>query len=190
MDATGTIGNSNDLAAHLIIVLPFILFIAMDRKRNPVLRFAMIPLIGYGITVILGTASRGGLVAMGAVFLFVIWRATPKQRVLTVLAAVILTVASLALLPSAALNRLGSLFGGQDAGADESRESRSYLFWTSVEYTVQHPIFGVGLGQFANFEGKTSVEEGSTGTGMQLIVPGRRSRLSAVFRHSFSLSWA
>ena len=163
MDASGTIGNSNDLAAHLIIVLPFLLFIAMDRKRNPLLRFAMFPLMGYGASVILGTGSRGALVALGAVFLFVIWRATPKQRTLAVLAAVSLTVASLALLPSATLNRLGSLFGEHHEEAEDSSESRSYLFKTSVEYTLEHPIFGVGLGQFTNFEGKTSAEEGRHG---------------------------
>jgi O-antigen ligase len=163
MDASGTIGNSNDLAAHLIIVLPFLLFIAMDRKRNPLLRVATLPLMGYGVSVILGTGSRGALVALGAVFLFMILRASPRQRALTVLAAGIMTVASLALLPSATLNRLGTLFGAEDVAAQESGESRSYLFWTSVQYTVEHPIFGVGLGQFPNFEGKTSREAGQHG---------------------------
>ena len=32
--ASGTIGSSNDLAAHLVLVLPFILFVAMDRKQE------------------------------------------------------------------------------------------------------------------------------------------------------------
>jgi O-antigen ligase len=163
MDASGTIGNSNDLAAHLIIVLPFILFISMDKKRNPFLRLAMIPLLGYGVSVILGTASRGGLIALAAVFVFMILRATPKQRVLALAAAVVLAAVSFAVLPSAALSRLGSLFGGQHEEAEESGESRSYLFWTSMDYTLQHPVFGVGLGQFANFEGKTRVAEGKLG---------------------------
>jgi len=163
MDASGTIGNSNDLAAHLLIVLPFLLFISMDRKRSPLLRFAMVPLMGYGVSVILGTASRGGLIALAAVFLFMIVRATPKQRLLSMVAAVVLGVVSLAVLPSATLNRLGSLFGGQHEEAEESGESRSYLFWTSMDYTLQHPVFGVGLGQFANFEGKTRVAEGKVG---------------------------
>lgn len=163
MQASGTIGNSNDLAAHLLIVLPFILFISMDRKRNPILRFAMLPLIAYGITVILGTASRGGLIALGAVFLFMLLRATPKQRVVAAVAGIVLAAGSLAILPGATLGRLGSLFGGHNEEAEESGESRSYLFWTSVEYTIQHPVFGVGLAQFANFEGKSRVEEGMRG---------------------------
>src|SRR5579872_6658509 len=163
MDASGTIGNSNDLAAHLLIVLPFILFVSMDKKRNPLLRLAMVPLMAYGVSVILGTASRGGLIALGAVFVFMILRATPKQRVLSLLATVVLGVVSFAILPGATLDRLGSLFGGQHEEAEESSDSRSYLFWTSVDYTLHHPVFGVGLGQFANFEGKTRVAEGRTG---------------------------
>ena len=163
MDASGSIGNSNDLAAHLIIVLPFLLFISMDKKRNPLLRLAMVPLMGYGVSVILGTASRGGLIALGVVFVFMILRATPKQRILSLVAAVVLGGISLAVLPSATINRLGSLFGGQNEEAEESGESRSYLFWTSVDYTLHHPVFGVGLGQFANFEGKTRVAQGQVG---------------------------
>jgi O-Antigen ligase len=163
MDASGSIGNSNDLAAHLLIVLPFLLFISMDRKRNPLLRFAMLPPLAYGVVVILGTASRGALLALCAVFLFMILRATPRQRVFTALTAVVLAVTSIAILPRATLNRLGSLFGEQEQEADQSYESRSYLFKTSVLYTLEHPIFGVGPGQFANFEGKTSVGEGKHG---------------------------
>jgi O-antigen ligase len=163
MDASGTIGNSNDLAAHLIIVLPFILFISMDKKRNPLIRLAMVPLMGYGVSVILGTASRGALTALGVVFLFMIFRATPKQRALTVLAATVMAVASFAILPGATLSRLGSLFGQQHEEAEDSYEARSYLFWTSVQYTLQHPVVGVGLGQFPNFEGKTQQAEGKHG---------------------------
>ncbi len=40
---------------------------------------------------------------------------------------------------------------------------RSYLLKQSVVYTWQHPIFGVGLGQFSNFEGKSSLAEGKIG---------------------------
>ena len=162
-DASGTIGNSNDLAAHLIIVMPFLLFISMDRKRSPFLRFAMLPLIAYGVSVILGTASRGGLIALGGIFLFTMVSATPRQRVLATVAALVLAAVSFAILPGAALSRLGSLFGQEHREAEESADSRGYLFRTSVQYSFQHPVFGVGLGQFGNYEGNTSVSAGKLG---------------------------
>jgi len=163
MSASGTIGNSNDLAAHLIIVLPFLLFISMDRKRNPILRYAMFLPIAYGITVILGTASRGGLIALGVVFLFMILRATAKQRIVAAVAALVLTAVSFAILPESTLSRLGSLFGEKHEEAEESADARSYLFWTSVRYTFEHPLVGVGLGQFSTFEGNESRQKGEHG---------------------------
>ena len=75
LESTGTIGNSNDLAAHLLLVLPFILFIVMDRKRNALIRYPLAAAIAYGIFVIAGTASRGALIALAVTFLFVLWRA-------------------------------------------------------------------------------------------------------------------
>lgn len=163
MTSSGTIGNSNDLAAHLLLVLPFMLFISMDRKRSYFVRYAMLPPIAYGVWTILGTASRGALIALSAVFLFMLLRATFKQRMIAAISAVVLAAIALTVLPAATLNRLGTLFGEEHAEAEESTEARSYLFQTSVRYTFEHPIFGVGLGQFQNFEGQTSVAAGKIG---------------------------
>ncbi len=164
MDASGSIGNPNDLAAHLLLVLPFLLYISMDRKRNPFLRFAMFPLIGYGLWLILGTASRGGLIAVSVVLLFLLVRATAKQRLVAGIAAIVVAAGSFAILPRATLNRLGSLFGEEHEEAKESAEAREYLFQTSLRYTLEHPVFGVGVGQFANFEGSSSVAQGKHGS--------------------------
>ncbi len=165
LSASGSsIGNSNDLAAHLIITLPFLLFISMDRKRNPIIRFAMAPLMAYGVWAIVGTASRGAVIALGAIFLFVLAQAKLKQRIMALVVAVVLVVASITLLPSAALNRLGSLFGQEHIEAAESKEARSYLFQKSLQYSLQHPLLGVGLGQFSVFEGTQSRASGEHGS--------------------------
>lgn len=161
--ASGSIGNSNDLAAHLLLVLPFLLFITMDPKRSPLVRIPALLGIVYGINVILGTASRGALFALIVGFCFILFRATPTQRIVAVGATVVMTVAFMAVLPTNALNRLGNLFGGEHEEAQQSGESRFYLFKTSVLYTFQHPVFGVGPGQFANFEGNQRVAAGKIG---------------------------
>ena len=163
LDASGTIGNSNDLAAHLLLVLPFLLFIVMDRKKLGVIRYALLLPILYGIWVITSTASRGALIAMAIVFLFVLLRATAAQRILAVVAAVVISASLFLLLPGSVLNRLGTLVGQEHEEADESAESRSYLFRTSIKYTLQHPLFGVGPDQFSNFEGNEKLSEGQVG---------------------------
>jgi hypothetical protein len=164
LDASGSIGNSNDLAAHLLLVLPFMLFVLIERKINPVIRYLMLPLIAYGLWTVLGTASRGALLALCAVFLFTLWRATPMQRVGALVLGVALAGAVFVLLPAATLNRLSSLTGQANLEADESADSRGYLFRTSMRYTLQHPLFGVGPGQFGIFEGNESHTEGRYGS--------------------------
>jgi O-antigen ligase len=158
-----TIGNSNDLAAHLLLVLPFLLFVVMDAKRSLIIRVPLLAGVLYGVRVILGTASRGALLALFAVFIFVLWRASPVQRAAGVVAAAIIVVLAVFALPTLTLTRLGSLFGAEHLEAEESEASRLYLFQQSVVFTFEHPIVGVGPDQFANFEGKTRLDEGKRG---------------------------
>jgi len=157
------IANSNDLADQLLLVLPFVLFIAMDRRRNVVLRLLPLPVFGYGVWVVLGTASRGALIGLAAVMLFLLCFGSMKQRIAAVLAGLAVLSIAFVALPGAVRGRLGTLFGGKEEEAVESEESHSYLFQKSVLFTLQHPIFGVGPDQFSNYEGGTSVKEGRIG---------------------------
>ena len=66
-----------------------------------------------------------------------------------IIAAVALTVMS-----RTVLSRLSSYSAGDsNIEALESSDSRSYLLKKSIEYTLRFPIFGVGPGQFSNYEG-------------------------------------
>ncbi len=161
--ASGTIGNSNDLAAHLLLVLPFLLFVTMDPKRSLFIRVPLLFGIFYGLKIILGTASRGALLAVLCGFAFMLWRATPVQRVLSLGAAVLLGGIFVMILPAATLGRLGNLFGEQHYEAEVSGEVRSYLFKQSINYTLHNPLFGVGPGQFSDYEGKERVAVGEIG---------------------------
>jgi O-antigen ligase len=165
--ASGTIGNSNDLAAHLLLVLPFLLFVTMDPKRSLFIRIPLLLAVAYGLKITLGTASRGALLAVFAGFLFMLWRATPAQRVLAVGGAVLLGGVFIAILPAATLGRLGNLFGQEHYEAEVSADIRSYLFKQSIAYTIEHPLFGVGPGQFSDYEGKERVSAGTVGVWKQ-----------------------
>ena len=163
LTASGTIGNSNDLAAHLLLVLPFLLFVVRDSQRNRFFRYPLVTGIAYGIFIIIGTASRGALLAMTAVFLFMLWRGTTTQRILALAVGGGLALTIPLLLPGSTFTRLGTLLGDKNTAATESADFRQALFRTSVRYTIQHPIFGVGPDQFSNYEGNESVENGVRG---------------------------
>jgi O-antigen ligase len=164
MEASGNIGNSNDLGTHLLLVMPFLIFVIIDRARSKVLRIPLVLAIAYGVWVVLGTGSRGCMLAMGAMFLFALWRATPAQRVGTLIVAMVLGVAVPLMLPGSVVTRLGSLFNeDQHREGRESAEAREYLLKQSLLYTFQHPLLGVGPGQFPNYEGSQRTSEGKRG---------------------------
>jgi O-antigen ligase len=164
LTATGTIGNPNDLAAHLLLVLPFLLFIVLDSRRTPLVRMAILGPIGYGVWVILGTGSRGALIALMVMAFFALWRATMQQRIALLVGGAALAALVFAALPQVTLNRLATVFGKEHVEADDSAASRSYLFNQSVKFTLQHPLFGVGPDQFSNHEGHTRLAEGKLGS--------------------------
>ena len=162
--ASSTIGNENDLASHLIFVLPFVLYVALDQRFNRVLRAFLVIPIAFGTFVIFATASRGGFISLAACFLFVLFRGSARQRMSALVVGGVLMLAIPILLSGTnALDRLGSLFGGQHEEAKESGDSRDYLLRTSILYTFQHPVFGIGLDQFPNYEGGSSVRAGVMG---------------------------
>ncbi len=170
MEASGNIGNSNDLGAHMLLVMPFLLFPVLDRSKNLFVRFLPLPFLAYGLIVVLGTGSRGCMIAMGVMFLFALFAASVKQKTLILAAGLTVAVLVPLTLPSTMLVRLGSLFHDVNDIRDqttqeayESRSAREYLLKQSLLYTMQHPIFGVGPGQFPNYEGNERKEKGERG---------------------------
>ncbi len=161
--SSGMLGNPNDIASHLLLTIGFLSFVVMDPKRNFVLRIGAVGVIGYSLLLILQTASRGALVSLVAAVLFLLWKAPMKIRVATVAISAIAAVTVPILLSDQILDRFSTLTGAEHSEADESKESRSYLFWQSVRFTIERPVFGVGPGQFVNFEGKTAISEGLVG---------------------------
>jgi O-antigen ligase len=125
----------------------------------------------YGLYLVLDTASRGALVALGVVVLYVFWQASMQVRIAMLVGLPIIALLAVAVLPGGALLRLQTFTtSGKDAASLEAAESarvRRYEFDTSVRYTLQHPLFGVGPGQFSTYEGQTERVIGEHGTWLQ-----------------------
>jgi O-antigen ligase len=150
----GVVGNANDFAGHLILVLPFLLWMASSSKVF-VWRIAALGLVGYGLILILKTGSRGAAVALAAQLLFVLIRGSARQRITLLVMVPVVAAIALSVVPQDILGRLRSFGSGPqvDEGALESSLSRTRVFKLSLEYMIRHPIFGVGPGQFSIFEG-------------------------------------
>ena len=161
----GTISNSNDYACHLVLVLPFVIWVALVAKSK-VIQLAAWGGVGYGVLLVLKTASRGALLALVAGALYWLVRGTLRQRIALLAVGPIAAAALIAFVPRNSLVRIVS-FSADEANASqeaiESTQVRRYLLEQSIVYTLQHPLFGVGLAQFSSFEGEHNQVLGTHG---------------------------
>jgi O-antigen ligase len=164
----GVVSNPNDYAAHLLFVLPLIAFLVICPPRLMVvkwpLRIAGIGALGLGIYIVLATGSRGAMIALVAGAAYILWKSSAKVRVAAVFALPLVGILLFAGLSEPVRNRLKSLttgdasneVNGPEDEAEESGKLRRFLLEESVRITIHRPLFGVGPGQFGNYEGKAA----------------------------------
>jgi O-antigen ligase len=159
------ITDPNDLAAHLLLVLPFLLFIVLRRRTPVIFRLILAAAMAYGLFLILRSGSRGGLVALIFALVFILIFGSGRQRVAVGIAAPVMLIILITLLPGPTWKHLKSFSKGPEASqnAIASSEAREYLLRKSIEFTFKKPFFGVGPGQFSNYEGKDAVGQGLRG---------------------------
>jgi O-antigen ligase len=161
----GTIGNANDFTAHLLFVLPMVIFVFLISNRGWLRKILCLGVLGYGIYYCAATGSRGGLVAFAAACLFILIRAPGRMRIGALAASAAMFLLVLALLPQSLLQRYGTLFTNDtdDLEAVQSTAARTHLLRASVQFTIQHPVFGVGPGEFSDYEAANAKSEGRRG---------------------------
>lgn len=108
------------------------------------------------------TASRGGflnVVLSVALTSLLVLRGSFRGRVIGVGIALAFAIV-VALAPGVFWERLNTLWNGSDAPIDwtvsaaaESKQERLDLLSRSIQYTLEHPVFGLGLGNFSNVSG-------------------------------------
>ena len=145
----GLFGNPNDMALNMVAFLPLGIVIGLGRGR-PALR--LLALIGVpAITgAIIFSKSRGGtvgLLAMMLVLLYQMRRLRPGVAVLVVAAS----LATLPLLPSSFTSRMSSILNAEEDPTG-SREARKQLLREGYQAFLDHPVFGLGAGQFQNYQ--------------------------------------
>ncbi|MCL4402430.1 MAG: O-antigen ligase family protein [Acidobacteria bacterium] len=156
---TGTLGNPNDLAFFLNISIPACVLMLASRGSSRFLKAAG----GAGALLLLllsfRTGSRGGLIVMAVLLAMLFFRCPRKFKPLMAGAALLSVLIAVALAPADVLDRYRLLFADSPAGgrnalsmeeqrAVASSESRMSLLLTSMRYTAEHPLFGVGPGMF------------------------------------------
>lgn len=133
------IADNNALALALCMTLPLMRYLQLHSAR----RFVRIGL-GTGMLLssiaVLGTYSRGGLIALTVVAGVLFLKSRRRLAVVLIIAAV--GFAGLHLMPAQWTNRMGTLKDARQTGSGESR-LQSWEFATNV--AVHRPLLGGGL---------------------------------------------
>jgi O-antigen ligase len=168
--------NSNTLAITLLMGMPMVWLLAAGSRAG----FFRKALIG-GVLILMLVAlfrsgSREGVVGLGVLGLTTFVRSSLVGKVKIAIAAAALMAGAALFLPQSLKSRFGTTFDGatvdlQDAGSAEeqislisaggSSQNRWQLLVSSLELTRQHPLLGVGPGQFASYVAKQSAATGA-----------------------------
>ena len=93
---------------------------------------------------------------------FILVRARGRVRIGALAASAVMFLLVVAVLPQSMVQRYATLFtnDSDDQEAVQSTAARTYLLKSSIQFTMQHPIFGVGPGEFSDYEAAFAKNKG------------------------------
>jgi O-antigen ligase len=154
----GIFGNSNDLALIIDLSLPICLALALTtRVRWKKLVWALVMIL-MTLAVLL-TASRAGALALVVAALVCVWRLGIGGRGFHLLLLVPLALVAVWIFAGKSLEQrfekthIEAAPGTKPNEASDSAEQRQQLLMESLRVTAQHPLFGVGAGNFSIISG-------------------------------------
>jgi putative inorganic carbon (hco3(-)) transporter len=145
----GIFGNPNDLALNMVVFLPFAVMWAF--RDVPSWKRALAAGCGLAMTVtIVLTRSRGGAVGLIAT-IALLAIGTRRMKPAIAAAVVVGALVAIPLAPASFWDRMASI---TDASKDPtgSRQARIDLLKEGVRVFGEHPLLGVGIGQFVNYD--------------------------------------
>jgi O-antigen ligase len=151
----GNYSNPNDLALAIVISLPLcigLLFLTRNKLWKAAWALAMLAMV----YVVFLTGSRAGFISLMITALVCVWNFAIRGRrryffVVVSVVGVILWLSSGAMLSK----RLNETLDSKDTTSEAygSSQQRQQLFWRSIHITREHPLFGVGPGNFKELSG-------------------------------------
>ena len=151
----GLFDNSNDLALHLVTMIPLAFVLGMENK-NPLRKIIFWGTTLLMIAAVIITFSRGGFIGLIAMTLVLVRKIARRNKSVAIGTLVLGVVFFLAVAPGAYAGRLATIFTGSDLTGSSSQ--RTEIFKRSVMVALRYPLFGVGLG---NFHHKSAQELGT-----------------------------
>jgi len=134
-----TISDNNQLALAVVMVLPLAYYL-FEHTRNKWLRIGIGLTFPLQIATVLGTYSRGGLIALAVVLGFFWLRS--KRKVLHLAIATVLVGGALSVMPPAFFERVNSI---DNTKTDSSFQGRLTAWAVAYDYAADHFPLGAGF---------------------------------------------
>jgi len=143
---TGIFGNTNDMALHLVTMLPISVAFFFG-SRNPLTKIIHASCAAVMIFGIVLSYSRGAFLGVLVVFVFFAVKIGRRSKFEIAALLVAAAAALIVLAPSGYGDRLLSIFmpGLDPNGSADSR--RGELF-RSIYVSLRHPLLGIGMGNY------------------------------------------
>jgi O-antigen ligase len=143
--APGWFHNSGEFGIEMAVFFPISLCFAVALRRY-FSRGKLALLLFLPATAVIGmlaSSSRGALLGGGAVMFWFLMKS--RHRVRTLIATAVIVVAAIGLLPEQQKERLTSM------GTDATSVSRLTYWKDGITITNEHPILGIGYGNWADY---------------------------------------
>jgi O-antigen ligase len=147
-------GDPNDLAQILIVGICLCGAAFSSKKSGLIGRVLVIALAFTMLVAMARTGSRGGFIGVLVVLGVLMIQSSVLGKIRIVLICLLIAICSAALMPRVLLSRYLTVLGDKEAeqhlsdGAAASVQSRKQLLLNSLYITAQHPLLGVGPGNF------------------------------------------
>lgn len=135
------LGDRNELSIAMAMLLPICFYLLTEfGKKSKIIRVGLLGLIALMVIAIIGTNSRGGLIALASVggYLFI----KSKRKVLFATLFILLGSAFVGLIPQEWFDRMNTI---SQAEGDASFMGRVVAWKLSFILAIQNPIFGGGF---------------------------------------------
>ena len=143
---TGIFGNTNDMALHLVTILPISVALMIGSK-GAARKLLYGTCAAVMISAIVLSYSRGAFIGMLIVFLFIAWKLGSRRRLEIVFAVLAFAGVIVLLAPDKYGSRLLSIFI-PSLDAEGSADSRRGELFRSIYLALRHPLLGIGMGNY------------------------------------------
>jgi probable O-glycosylation ligase (exosortase A-associated) len=133
------IGDNNHFALAIIMVIPILLYL-YNQTRQPILRLVLAMSLFLQVVAVVGTGSRGGLIGVAALGAWILL--TSRQKLRSLLIALLLGAVALSIAPERWYTRMGTI---ETANQDASFMGRVIAWKINTLVALDHPLTGGGF---------------------------------------------